>query len=249
MSTFTRLKYQSLIKFFMRKLSYYSALSLGLFLFFTTTKISAQEVESNESKKALTELKDGNNRFFSGNLTHMHQDTMRVKTLSKAQNPKAVIVSCSDSRVSPEIVFDQGLGDIFSIRTAGNVMGDYEEGSIEYAVEHLHTPLIIVMGHQGCGAIQALLENIDKVDDDTRAENLDHVSKIVKKLKSEEEEQDVLKAVGKNSNKAVVANVVNGVKQLRSSGPVLKSKYEDGEVDIVGAVYHIDSGMVEFIDF
>lgn len=232
----------------MKKVSFYSAMSLSLFLFCTTLNLKAKDVELEENKSVLSELKEGNNRFYTGHLTHMHQDTVRIKVLSKAQNPKAVIVSCSDSRVSPEIVFDQGLGDIFSIRTAGNVMGDYEEGSIEYAIEHLNTPLIIVMGHQGCGAIQALLEHADEIDDDTRSENLDHVSKIIKKLKSEEEEQNVLKHVGKDSNRAVVANVINGVKQLRSSDPILKSKYENGEIDIVGAVYHIDSGKVEFID-
>lgn len=207
-------------------------------------------VEASPSKavESLEVLKEGNKRFLSGVSTHERQDTERIKDLIKGQNPKCIIVSCSDSRVPPEIVFDQGLGDIFSIRTAGNVMSDYEEGSIEYAVEHLHTPLVIVMGHQGCGAIQALLDHADDLDEDLE-KSADHVSKIIQKLKSEEEEQEVLRTAGKNSNLAVVANVMNGVKQLRQSEPHLKEAYHKGEINIVGAVYHIDSGEVEFLDF
>lgn len=196
----------------------------------------------------LQTLKEGNKRFQAGLSTHEHQNPERIKELTNGQNPKCIIVSCSDSRTSPEIVFDQGLGDIFSIRTAGNVMNNYEEGSIEYAVEHLHTPLIIVMGHQGCGAIQALLDHADDLNDDLE-KSTDHVSKIIEKLKNEEEEQEVLKTVGRNSNLAVIANVINGVKQLRKSDPILQNAYHNGEINIIGAVYHIDSGEVEFLDF
>ena len=236
----------------MKRTSYYSALGLFLALLLPCSNLSANNDDKTDSNKQIVTtdfLKEGNQRFYSGNLTHVHQDTARVKELIKGQNPKCIIISCSDSRVPPEIIFDQGLGDIFSIRTAGNVMSDFEEGSIEYAVEHLHTPLVVVMGHQGCGAIQALLDNIDKVEDDSREKALDHVSKIVEKLKSEQEEQEVYKKSGKNSNLAVQANVINGVKQLRKSDPVLKEAYEKGEINIVGAIYHIDSGEVEFLEF
>lgn len=204
-----------------------------------------EEAPSTKAAEFLQTLKEGNKRFFSGVSTHQHQDPERIKDLSKGQHPKCIIVSCSDSRIPPEIVFDQGLGDIFSIRTAGNVMSDYEEGSIEYAVEHLHTPLIIVMGHQGCGAIQALLDHAD----DSGNETVDHISKIIEKLKSEEEEQEVLRTVGKDFNRAVMANIMNGVRQLRKSEPHLKKMYHKGEINIVGAVYHIESGEVEFLDF
>ena len=235
--------------------NYLSVFSLSMLLLLPCNKSFAADNKDKKTDTVSTQmgstdfLKEGNKRFTTGNLTHVHQDTARVKELIKAQNPKCIIVSCSDSRVPPEIVFDQGIGDIFSIRTAGNVMSDYEEGSIEYAVMHLHTPLVVVMGHQGCGAIQALLDNIDKIDDDTREEALDHVSKIVAKLKSEDEEQKVYHEVGKNSNMAVVANVTNGVEQLRKSDPVLSKAYKDGKLNIVGAVYHIDSGEVEFLNY
>lgn len=234
----------------MKRSFYYSVLGLSLALMLPCSSLSADNNDKGEKVNQTTDfLKEGNKRFYMGKLTHMHQDTVRVKELTKAQNPKCIIISCSDSRVPTEIVFDQGIGDIFSIRTAGNVMGDFEEGSIEYAVEHLHTPLVVVMGHQGCGAIQALLDNIDAVDDDSRGKALDHVSKIVEKLKNEDEEQEVYKESGKNSNLAVKANVMNGVKQLRKSDPVLKEAYEKGDLNIVGAIYHIDSGEVEFLDF
>ncbi|MEN9919764.1 MAG: hypothetical protein RL662_2200 [Bacteroidota bacterium] len=240
----------------------------GSTVFAKTPQKDGKKTIEEKTLAPLDILKKGNERFMSDKSTHPRQDLARVLSLAKAQNPNCIIVSCSDSRVSPEIIFDQGLGDIFSIRTAGNVMSDYEEGSIEYAVEHLHTPLIVVMGHQGCGAIQALLDHIDdddekdddddekddEKDDDDDSHNhkgrvADHISAIIKKLKSEEEEQELLKTVGKNSNLAVLANVMNGVKQLRTSDPILKNSYKKGEINIVGAVYHIDSGKVEFLDY
>lgn len=226
-------------------------------LFSTGYQVNAQSSAlgiSHEKIDVVQQLKDGNTRFMSGKLIHQNQDTMRLKELIAGQHPKCIVVSCSDSRVAPEIVFDQGLGDIFSIRTAGNVMSDYEEGSIEYAVEHLHVPLIIVMGHTRCGAIQAFLDGAD--DDHDHGHDLnhdlkkvaDHVSKIVEKLKNEEEEIAVLKEHGKDALLASRANVINGVKQLRKSEPILHELHETGEVKIVGAIYHIETGEVEFLD-
>ena len=145
----------------MKSFSFYSTTGIILSMLLSSSVVFSQNstfnpdrkvemiVEASPSKagESLQILQDGNKRFLSGVSTHERQDQERVKDLTKGQNPKCIIVSCSDSRVPPEIVFDQGLGDIFSIRTAGNVMSDYEEGSIEYAVEHLHTPLVVVMGH------------------------------------------------------------------------------------------------------
>lgn len=259
--TFGQQKITHLKSFFMKSFFIYCS-SIGMMFGLAVSNIQAQEIgvvevrsveevkpaPSLESLVSLTELKQGNERFVKGQAQHINQSLTRLQELTKGQNPKTIIVSCSDSRVPPEIVFDQGLGDIFSIRTAGNVMSDYEEGSIEYAVEHLGTPLLIVMGHQGCGAIQALLDSADKIESG-EIEVADHVSKIIEKLKSEEEEQPILHAENKDSNKAVVANVINGVRQLRHSDPVLKEAYQSGKLQILGAVYHIDSGEVEFLDF
>lgn len=202
----------------------------------------SQPVAITESNDPLVALKDGNNRFVSNNPLHIHQDLEKVKELSKGQNPKAVIIGCSDSRVSPEILFDQGMGDLFVIRTAGNVMSDYELGSIEYATEHLHTKLVVVLGHYGCGAIQAMLEHKDD-------ENIPgHIAHIVNTLKEEKEEQEVLNSSEDTSINAVKANVLHGVKQLRECDPLLKEAYKKGEIQIVGAIYHLDNGKVDFLE-
>lgn len=204
-------------------------------------------------------LKEGNKRFVTNQMLHQRQDSLTVKDLTGGQHPFAIIVSCSDSRVTPEIVFDRGLGDIFSIRTAGNVMSDYEEGSIEYAAEHLHTKLIVVMGHEGCGAVKAFLDyaegkenehnRSDREASKQHAEVAGHIKHILEKMDSEEEEQAVLATPGEHYELAVRANVMNGVKQLRKSDPILAKMYNEGEIQIVGAIYHIDNGEVEFLDF
>src|SRR5512133_15490 len=110
--------------------------------------------------EAISKLKEGNGRYTSGNLQHPGQTAERRTELAKTQHPFAAIVSCSDSRVPPEIVFDQGLGDLFVVRVAGNVINDEGMGSIEYTVDHLGTRLILVLGHQSCGAVKAARETI-----------------------------------------------------------------------------------------
>ncbi|MFT3994651.1 MAG: carbonic anhydrase [Dysgonomonas sp.] len=199
----------------------------------------------------LTILQEGNKRFVQNELAHPNQSMSTVEALKGGQEPFAIIVSCSDSRVTPEIVFDRGLGDLFSIRTAGNVMSDYEEGSIEYAAQHLGTKLVVVMGHQGCGAVKAFLDYADHNDEahESHAEIAGHVKSIIEKMNSEEEEIAVLSEDGEHYEKAVVANVINGVKQLRNSDPILAKMYKNGEINIVGAIYHIDNGQVEFLNY
>src|SRR5438876_10670259 len=110
--------------------------------------------------EAISRLKEGNGRYAGGNLQHPGQTTERRAELANTQHPFATIVSCSDSRVPPEIVFDQGLGDLFVVRVAGNVIDDHALGSIEYAVDHLGVRLIVVLGHQSCGAVKAAKETI-----------------------------------------------------------------------------------------
>lgn len=219
------------------------------FLVLFSTSIYAQE----QPTDPLSLLKDGNKRFSMNSMLHRHQNIETVKELETGQHPFAVIVSCSDSRVTPEIVFDQGLGDLFSIRTAGNVMSDYEEGSIEYAVEHLDTKLVVVLGHQGCGAVKAFLDYVEGHDHDVDNANFsdmaDHIQSIIKKMNSEDEEIELLKAGNLDYSQAVRANIINGVKQLRTSDPILSKKYKEKDINIIGAIYHIDNGVVEFLDF
>lgn len=206
-----------------------------------------------EESDPLSDLKKGNERFCNGHLIHVHQDVDRIKELAEGQHPKAVVVTCSDSRVPPEIIFDQGLGDIFTIRTAGNVMNDYEEGSVEYAAEHLHTKLVVVMGHEGCGAVTAMLEHAEclskKDDDDDDETEHNHIESIIEALENEEEAREALKEKKEHRCSAMVrANVIHGVKQLRKSKPVLSKLKEKDEIEIIGAIYHLDTGKVEFLD-
>lgn len=214
----------------------------------SAVSVYAQSIDTDP----LDRLKEGNKRFVSDEMKHQRQSSATVKELIKGQHPFAVIVSCSDSRVTPEIVFDQGLGDIFSIRTAGNVMSSYEEGSVEYATEHLNAKLVVVLGHYGCGAVKAFLEYVENADEGnltkTEEKSADHIKDIIEKIAGEEEEREVLKEHGDHYPLAVKANVINGVKQLRKSDPILSELYKEGEVQIVGAIYNLETGVVEFLD-
>ena len=187
----------------------------------------------------LDNLKAGNERFVSGHPVHPDETLDRIRELKKGQNPFVVIVSCSDSRFPPELIFDQGLGDVFSIRTAGNVIGDYELGSIEYAVEHLHCKLIVVLGHENCGAIQAYSTSGNEKHDD-------HIQSLVDYIAAEEEEQIIPDSLRSNIDTLVKANIVHAVNLLRTSTPVLKHLVDKNEIKIIGAYYDLDSGKVLF---
>lgn len=187
----------------------------------------------------LDKLKKGNERFVNGHPVHPDETLDRIRELKKGQNPFAVLVSCSDSRIPPEIIFDQGLGDVFSIRTAGNVVGDYELGSIEYAVEHLHCKLIVVLGHENCGAIQAYATAGNE-------KHPDHIQSLVDYIAAEEEEKIIPANLRSNMDTLVKANILHVVNLLSSSTPVLKSLVDKNEVKIIGAYYDLDSGKVLF---
>ena len=188
----------------------------------------------------LDKLKSGNEKFVTGHLIHPDETLNRIRELKKGQNPFVVIVSCSDSRVPPELIFDRGLGDVFSIRTAGNVIGDYELGSIEYAVEHLHCKLIVVLGHENCGAIQAYASS------ENEKPAGDHIQNIVSYIASEEEEKIIPDSLRSNIDTLVKANIAHGVNLLKSSAPVLKPLVDKNELKIIGAYYDLDNGKVLF---
>jgi len=198
-----------------------------------------QEVNQYNILAPLEKLKAGNEKFVSGYPVHPHETLNRIRELKKGQHPFAVIVSCSDSRIPPELIFDQGLGDVFSIRTAGNVIGDYELGSIEYAVEHLHCKLIVVLGHENCGAIQAYATS-------EKGDHSDHIQNLVNYIASEEEEKIIPDSLKSNIDILVKANIKHGVNLLKSSTPVLKPLVDKNEIKIIGAYYDLDSGKVLF---
>src|SRR6184192_4344763 len=188
--------------------------------------------------EAISKLKEGNSRYTSGNLQHPGQTTERRTELAKTQYPFAGIVCCSDSRVPPEIVFDQGLGDLFIVRVAGNVINDEGLGSIEYSVDHLGTRLILVLGHQNCGAVKAARETIA-----AKGKAPGHIESLVMAIKP------AVEATAKDDLETTVkANVKNVVQALRSSTPILKAKVDSGEIQVIGGYYSLDTGAVTFLD-
>jgi carbonic anhydrase len=169
-------------------------------------------------------------------LLRPHQDGSRRNSLIRGQSPVAAILSCSDSRVAPELVFDQGLGDLFVIRVAGNTLDDEVLGSIEYAVEHLGTRLVIVMGHEQCGALTAAVKGVHERT---------HVDALLVPLS--QAVQDTKGMAGDPVDNAVRDNVLVVVTELKKSEPVLANLHKTGKVKIVGAEYHLQSGRVEFL--
>ena len=184
----------------------------------------------------LKDLRQGNERHVAKQYRRPHQTAERQHELASGQNPEAAILTCADSRVPPEIVFDQGLGDLFDVRVAGNVARDPEIASLEYAAEHLHCPVVVVMGHQKCGAVSAAAE---------AGTPPGHLSVLVDALKPA-----VLAAAkmpGDRIENAVRLNVQNVVRQLRETRPILSEASAQGHLTIVGAVYSLDTGKVEWL--
>ena len=213
---------------------------LAILLFINLCFSCRQKVETQDNTLApIDKLKAGNEKFVSGYPVHPHETLSRIRDLKKGQNPFAVIVSCSDSRLPPELIFDQGLGDIFSIRTAGNVIGDFELGSVEYAVEHLHCKLILVLGHEDCGAIHAYTTSENEV-------HKDHIQNLITYIGSEDEIKNIRDSLKYNIDFLVRANITHGVNLLKSSTPVLKPLVDKNEINIIGAYYDLDTGKVLF---
>ena len=184
----------------------------------------------------LAELKAGNQHHAAHQYTHPHQSAARQRELAHGQHPHAVILSCADSRVAPEIVFDQGLGDLFTIRVAGNIATDAEVASIEYAAEHLHTPLVVVMGHQSCGAVAAAVAG---------GEAPGHLPTLIDAIRPAVDKARELP--GDLAANAMRINVEMVVAQLRSSPPVLAELVASGKLRIVGAVYSLENGKVTWL--
>lgn len=198
-------------------------------------KVSASTFENLSSEEALKKLIDGNTRFVELEMQHPDETKNRRSEMMKGQHPFVVILSCSDSRVPPEIIFDQGLGDIFEIRNAGNVLDKHTIGSIEYAVMHLGVKLIVIMGHQDCGAVAATLSGT-------------HETKYIESLKrSIEPAVKKCEKEGNVSSDAVVkAHVILDIQELLSQDTELNKYMKENNVKIVPAYYHLDSGKVEF---
>jgi carbonic anhydrase len=216
-----------------RKLSL--VLLSGLFLLGCSNEpksISITEVSS------LEKLLNGNQRFANHHPIHPDETARRLKEISNEQHPFAAIVCCSDSRVPPELLFDQGLGDVFVIRTAGNIISGVEMGSVEYAVEHLGVKLVMVLGHERCGAVKAFVDG---------GEAPGHIKDIVDSIKEEEEIKAIAKDDKNRLDDCVKANVLHGVHQLETQSEILKEKEHKHELQIVGARYDLDEGKVSLV--
>lgn len=196
-------------------------------------KETTTEVATTKNETPLEQLVSGNKRFLDEKTIHPHQNKKTVLANQEAQHPFAVVLTCSDSRVSPEILFDQGIGDLFVIRNAGNLISDIDMGSIEYAVEHLDSKLIVVLGHTECGAIKAFVGDKDR----KYRKHLSHIDDIVATIANENEEKEVSK--DDNFNAFVLANIQHSLKMIQDN-PIVKEKH----VKVVPMQYDIHTGKV-----
>jgi carbonic anhydrase len=188
------------------------------------------------AKEALQQLKEGNKRYVEGNLNHPHTDNSWRDSLQEGQHPFAVILSCADSRVVPELLFDQGLGDLFVIRVAGNVAKDKVLGSMEYAVKYLGTRLIIVLGHEKCGAVSASLGTEDPGG---------HIGSIIEKLKPAV--YMAKRMEGDHLTNAIKVNAEITAEEIKESKPILSEAFENQGLMVVPAYYQLSTGEVEFL--
>jgi len=201
------------------------------------------------AQEALERLRAGNRRFAAGARSHDAQlsHARRVEIEQQQQQPFAIILGCSDSRVPAELVFDQGLGDLFVIRVAGNIVAPSQVGSIEFAAERFGSRLVVVLGHSQCGAIQATLEHL-RDPSDIRSMNLrsivDRVRPSVEKLLSSETGNDPDALV----RQAVRANVEGSVNHLRHGSEILERLIRDEGLRVIGSEYSLETGVVEFFD-
>lgn len=209
---------------------------VAVFLLSSSLVFAAGEKGEDANKK----LMDGSKRFVSGNLAQKDIGDLRRKELTKGQYPFAIVVACSDSRVGPELIFDQGLGELFVVRVAGNVLDPISLGSIEYAAEHLHAPLLILLGHTQCGAVIASV--------DAKGKPKGNIGAIVKKILPA---VDKAKAKGGSKqdiiNNSIKENVLVSESYMLKNSPIIKNHVDSGKLKVVKAIYNLSSGEVEVI--
>lgn len=217
----------------------------GLILIFTLGPASLalatakSEVAPDAALKMLTE---GNNRFVKGSAKHPNQSaSRRQQTAEKGQKPFAVVLGCSDSRAPVEAIFDQGVGDIFVVRDAGNIAAKTDIGSIEYAVDHLGSPLVVVMGHSACGAVTAATQGGDAPPNVKAI--LDTIAPALAKAKAANPDKsgDALVV------EVIKANVNQAMEDIYKNSPLLRTGVKNGKVKMVGAHYDMKSGKVSWL--
>lgn len=203
----------------------------------------SQVPRAQSADEVLRGLLAGNERFVNGRPSSPRRSPEEFRALAEGQYPDAVIVSCSDSRVAPEILFDVGVGDIFVVRVAGNVVsgaGASVKGSIEYAVAELNVPLILVLGHSGCGAVKSALKHIDAKDSLPGAINdlVELIKPAVARSKG---------AAGDPLENAIRENVAMGVERVKALQPILAPRVDEGKLEVTGALYDLRTGRVTML--
>lgn len=223
---------------------------IAILFVFTATATAAPEGQRSSKEyqetisagEALKKLQDGNARFLAGKPLHPHEARAWRNGLESGQHPFAVVLGCSDSRVTPELIFDQGFGDLFTVRVAGNVVDIDVTASIEYAVDHLGTHLILVMGHTNCGAVTAMLDLLDNPSDES-AEIVSLLYRIEPAAVGISNDMPRQKRI----NQVIQRNVSLAVRRL-SRVPDLRKRIKTGEIKIIGAVFDMHTGKLEVLE-
>jgi carbonic anhydrase len=214
------------------------SLAAGVYVMAAFHNVLAATPSDVTAAEALQRLEQGNARFATGHLSSTTPAALAASRtkVAQGQKPFAIIVGCSDSRVGPEVIFDQKVGDIFVIRTAGEVVDPVGLGSIEYAVAHLGSPLIMVLGHERCGAVAAAV---------AEAREPGHIDTVLKAI------QPAVKQTkgepGDPVHNAVCAQALNVARQLQNAEPILKEAIQSGKLQIVAALYNLDTGKVSLL--
>jgi len=191
---------------------------------------------------ALQTLKDGNENFVAGKMLHPNSTPQRVQETSSGQKPYAIVLTCSDSRVAPEVIFDAGIGDIFVVRDAGNIADPAITGSIEYAVGHLHAPLVVVMGHTKCGAVGAAVAG------GTAGGSIDYIlGKINPAVKTAKSRNPGMRG-DLFTNEVSKINVANVVSEIIADSTEITEAIHKSEVKVIGAVYDVSDGRVSWLE-
>jgi carbonic anhydrase len=204
------------------------------------TQKNIDEMFPESGEDALKLLLEGNKRFVSGKSQHRREGIEWRKKLTQEQHPFATILGCSDARVPIELLFDQGFGVLFIIRVAGNVLGSDERGSIAYAVDHLHTPLVLVLGHEGCGAVTAAM-----LPEEEKQKEAPFLQLLLKSIEPALQGIDPKIPQEERIHQGVQANIKYTVQKLVS---VLKQYEKNNNILVVGAVYQLSTGLVKIIE-
>jgi len=206
-------------------------------------KTQTKNIQDNLSPKDANEILVEGNKRFTGNLKAQRNLQDQVNETSKGQYPFAVILSCIDSRVPAELVFDQGIGDIFSVRVAGNIVNEDVLGSIEYACKVAGSKIVVVMGHSKCGAVTAACKNVE----------LGNITPLLNKIKPavnavKVNSENVSEMSSTAIEEVAVLNVELSIDRIRKESPILAEMEKKNEIEIVGALYDVSTGKVEFFE-